>query len=260
MNRALCVVSILRPRLLLLPSQPLPPQRAPSWAALTWPLAALQPRAVLGRPACPGLRPPRRSSARAQSACPTAPAPRLTLHGVLSLCGRALALLGSFCFLLPVMAELMLTHRDRYTQTHIHGNTQRERQIHTQTHTHRHTNTDTDTYRHRDTHTQKHTHYSLSWLSGCSHKHTRTRGMGSDGRPPQKQQPASLCAFLRAPLITSGPVTQPCPPGARGARGLRVGQSSPSGLCSSDPRPAPPPSKASRLMSLPGRRSERAPG
>ena len=153
LNRALCVVSILRPRLLLLPSQPLPPQRAPSWAALTWPLAALQPRAVLGRPACPGLRPPRRSSARAQSACPTAPAPRLTLHGVLSLCGRALALLGSFCFLLPVMAELMLTHRDRYTQTHIHGNTERDRYTHRHTHTDTQTHTDTETHIHRNTHT-----------------------------------------------------------------------------------------------------------
>ena len=144
LNRALCVVSILLPRLLLLPSASSSTESALLGSADVAP-AALQPRAVLRHPACPGLRPLRRSSARAQSACPTAPAPSLTPHGVLSLCGRALALLGSFCFLLPVIAELM------HTRAHTH----------THTHTHRYTQIQT----HRDTHTQKHTHHSLSWLS-----------------------------------------------------------------------------------------------
>ena len=125
-----------------------------------WPLAALQPRAVLRHPACPGLRPLRRSSARAQSACPTAPAPRLTPHGVLSLCGRALALLGSFCFLLPVIAELMHTHT--HTHTHIH----------------------TDTQRH--TYTEPHTPLPVMAELMLTQAHTRTRGMRSDERPPRE--------------------------------------------------------------------------
>ena len=81
-----------------------------------WRDSRVSTREVFGRPACPGVRPPRRSSARAQSACPTALAPRLTPHGVLSLGGRAFALLGSFCFLLPVMAELMLTQAHTRTR------------------------------------------------------------------------------------------------------------------------------------------------